>query len=291
MDFLRRIIAKAEEDNIFFMAGAISFNILVAFIPLLLFAVGVAGMALSARFGDPTAAILDLLQQALPAIRGDIDLVATVRDQIAGLLDQRRGFTLVGALLLVWFSTRLVGTLRTALREIFDLAEDRGIVQGKLFDVRMVLAAGILVMLNLGITAGIQAGQRLGVEALGLEGQALGLLQTVTAHTLAFASIWVLFLVIYRYLPARKIPWRPALIAATFTAVLHEVLKGGFGWYVTEVANYRTTYGNLISLAILFFWIYYEAIGFILGGEVAQVWTMQRARRERTRRALFGGKP
>ena len=118
MDFLRRIIAKAEEDNIFFMAGAISFNILVAFIPLLLFAVGVAGMVLSARFGDPTSAILDLVQQALPAIRGDIDLVATVRDQVAGLMDQRRGFTVVGALLLVWFSTRLVGTLRTALREI-----------------------------------------------------------------------------------------------------------------------------------------------------------------------------
>ena len=58
-----------------------------------------------------------------------------------------------------------------------------------------------------------------------------------------------------------------------------ELLKLGFGWYVTEVANYRSTYGNLVSLAVIVLWIYYEAIGFILGGEVAQVWTMRKARR------------
>jgi membrane protein len=283
------VLAKAEEDNIFFMAGAISFNVLVAFFPLVLFTVGVAAMVLSARFGDPTSAILDLVQQALPAIQGEIDLVATVRDQVSGLLDQRRGFTVVGALLLVWFSTRLVGTLRTVLREIFDVAEDRGIVRGKLFDIQIVLAGGVLVLLNLGITAAIQTGQRRGVEWLGLQGAAPGLLQTVTAQTVAFLSIWVLFLGVYRYLPARRLRWRPALIAATFTAVLHELLKEGFGWYVTEIASYSTTYGNLITLAVLFFWIYYEAIGFILGGEVAQVWSMEQARRVRTRRALFGG--
>jgi membrane protein len=289
-DFLRQLLAKAEEDNIFFMAGAISFNVLVAFVPLLLFAVGVAGMVLSARFGDPAAALLDLVQDALPAIRGDIDLVTTVRDQIAGILDQRRGFTVLGALLLLWFSTRLVGTLRTALREIFDMAEDRGLIRGKLFDIQMVLAGSVLLLVNLGLSALVQTAERAGVEVLGLEGATLGWFQTVTAQGLAFISIWVLFLAIYRYLPARRIPWKAALIAATFTAVLHELLKEGFGWYVTEVANYRTTYGNLITLAVLIFWIYYESIGFILGGEAAQVWTMQRARRVRTRRALFGGK-
>ena len=41
--------------------------------------------------------------------------------------------------------------------------------------------------------------------------------------------------------------------------------------------------GNLVTLAVLFFWIYYEALGFILGGEVAQVWTMRRARRVQIR--------
>lgn len=291
LDFARQVLIKAEEDNILFMAGAIAFNVLVAFVPLLLFTVGVTAIVLSARVGDPTALLLDLVQEALPAIRGEIDLMATVRDQIRDLLEQRRNFTVLGALLLLWFSTRLVGTLRTALREVFDIGEDRGIVQGKLFDMQVVVVGGLLLLLNVGVTAAIKAVQRAGVDVLGIGDPALGLIQNASARTVAFVSIWVLFLAIYRYLPSRRLPWKAALIAATFTAVLHEVLKYGFGWYVTELANYSTTYGNLITLAVLFFWIYYESIGFILGGEVAQVWTMQRARRVRTRRALFGGNP
>jgi membrane protein len=146
-----------------------------------------------------------------------------------------------------------------------------------------VLIGGVLLLLNVGITAGIRAAEAYGVAALELEGPFITTLEQLLAQGLAFASIWVLFLGIYRYLPVRPIPWKTALVAATFTAVLHELLKAGFGWYVTEVANYRTTYGNLITLAVLFFWIYYEAIGFILGGEVAQVWTMRRARRVQLR--------
>ena len=52
-----------------------------------------------------------------------------------------------------------------------------------------------------------------------------------------------------------------------------------FSWYATEVANYGSTFGNLATVAVLFFWIYYESLVFILGGEVAQVYTMRRASR------------
>jgi membrane protein len=140
---------------------------------------------------------------------------------------------------------------------------------------------------NLGVTAALEAARDYGIGVLGLEGDSVTFVQETFARTLAFGSIWLLFLGIFRFLPARPIPWRTALIAATFTAVMHEILKFAFGFYATEVANYRTTYGNLITLAVLFFWIYYEAQVFILGGEVAQVWTMRRALRMKTRGALF----
>ena len=53
------------------------------------------------------------------------------------------------------------------------------------------------------------------------------------------------------------------------------------------MADYGSTYGNLIAIAVLFFWIYYGSIVFILGGEVAQVWTMRRALRASRAGALF----
>lgn len=287
LDFLRRLYEKAGEDHIFFLAGAIAFNVLIAIIPLFLFAVGISGFFLG-RLSDPSAPVVDFLLQQIPAIGGDIALVDTVEEAVRGIVGQSRSLISVGSLLLIWFSTRLVGTLRTVLREVFDVAQERSVVRGKIFDIQVVVVGGMLFLVNLGVTTVVTTAQTFGTDLAGLQGRAVTALEQSVAFGLSFVSIWVLFVGIYRFLPARTIPWRTAIIAATFSAVLHDVLKWAFGWYVTELANYQTTYGNLVTLAILFLWIYYGAIVFILGGEVAQVWTMRRARRIETRAALFG---
>ncbi|MDT8341111.1 MAG: YihY/virulence factor BrkB family protein [Longimicrobiales bacterium] len=288
--FLKRVLTKADEDGIFFMGGAISFNVLVAIIPLILFSVGISGMVLQARFLDPADVVVNFILEALPAFRGDLDVAEEVRREISTVLGQGANFTLLGGALLVWLSTRLVGTLRTVLREVFDISQSRSLVAGKLYDIQVVVVGGFLFLVNLWLTAGVRAARDFGVNLLGLEGIALSRVQSGSAHALAFLSIWLLLLGIYRYLPPRRIPWRAALIAATFAALIHELLKGGFGWYVTQVANYRSTYGNLLSLAVLYFWIYYGALGFILGGEVAQVWTMRRARTAQFQGVLGGSR-
>lgn len=282
-EFIRRLWNKGVEDDIFFMAGAIAFNLLVALIPLVLLGIGVVGYVLNARFPDPSDAVLALVSENLPQVGGDADLAQAIRAPVSALVDQRSGITLFGAVFFIWVSTRLVGSLRIVLREIFDIGGDRGIVRGKIFDVQMVLVGLALLTLNLGVTVAFEAAMDFGVSLVGLDQPVLNLTQRLTGHALAFASIWTLFLLIYRYLPARRIPWRTALIAATFTGVMYEALKTGFSWYATEVANYGTTFGNLATVAVLFFWIYYMSVVFILGGEISQVYTMRKASRVQVR--------
>ncbi|MGD8319783.1 MAG: YihY/virulence factor BrkB family protein [Gemmatimonadota bacterium] len=276
-EFLRRLWTKAEEDEIFFMASAVSFNLLVAAIPLALLGIGLTGYVLSTRVGDPVQGIVSLLAENLPQGASGMDLSQTARAVVSGVMARRSGFTLLGAALFVWLATRLVGTLRLVLREIFDVAHSRGIVRGKVFDVQVVVIGVVLLTLNLGVTISLEAVLEYGVGFLGLEPTTIGLAQWLLGHAVALVSIWALFFVVYRYLPARRIPWPTALVAATFAAVAHEALKQGFSWYATDVADYSSTWGNLATVAVLFFWIYYEALVFILGGEVAQVYTMRKA--------------
>jgi membrane protein len=278
-NFLLRVVSKADEDNIFFMAGAITFNFLVALVPLILLFIGISGFVLNSRFPDPASVLIPFLLGNLPTVGGDVDLVSRVQGVIDSLVADRATVSLVGLLIFVWISTRLVGTLRTALREIFDFSHGRGIVRGKLFDALMVVVGGLLFVLNIGITVGLKTAEEYGLSLTGLEGPGLTLFRQATAQLLAFGIIWILFLLVYRYFPPRRIPWRTALTAATFTGVLFEVTKYLFSWYVTNAANFSTVYGGLTSAAILFFWIYYGAVVFILGGEVAQVYTMSRTRR------------
>ena len=286
-DFLLRVVSKADEDNIFFMAGAITFNFLVALVPLILLFIGISGFVLNSRFPDPASVLIPFLLGNLPTVGGEVDLVSRVQGVIDSLVEDRAGVSLAGLLIFVWISTRLVGTLRTALREIFDFSHGRGIIHGKLFDALMVVVGGLLFVFNIGITVGLEAAEEYGISLTGLEGPGLTLFRQATAQLLAFAIIWILFLLVYRYFPPRKIPWRTALTAATFTGVLFEVSKYLFSWYVTNAASFSSVFGGLTGAAILFFWIYYGAVVFILGGEVAQVYTMSRTRRLHASRTGF----
>jgi len=261
------------------MAGAITFNVLVAFFPLVLLFIGISGFVLTSRFPDPASVLIPFLLGNLPTVGGEVDLVARVQNVIESLLADRAGFSVVGVLVLLWITTRLVGTVRTVLREIFDFPYGRGLLRGKLFDTMMVAVGGLLFILNIGITVAVQTVEEMGVGLTGLDGPGLTFVRQVMALVLAFGFIWTLFLLVYRYFPPQRIPWRTALTAATFTGILFEISKYLFSWYLTSAANFGTVYGGLTSFAILFFWIYYCAVVFTLGGEVAQVYTMSRVRR------------
>lgn len=281
-DVVRGTWRKGQEDDIFFLAGAISFNILVAFIPLALAVLGIAGTVLTFLDTDAQQALLNYLQQIMPAAL-DVDLTSTLQ----GLAERSTGILSVGTLFFLWIATRLVGTLRVVLRQIFDLAEGRSVVAGKLFDIKMVLAAGTLFALNVALTLGLRLAATIVPGMVGIDpGEIpfIGLATDVWPLLVAFVTLWVMFLLIYRYLPPRRIRWNTAIVAATFTSIFVELLKYGFSWYVTEWAHFGTAWGNIATFVILVFWIYYTSVVFILGGQVAQVVSMRRVRRRQKQR-------
>jgi membrane protein len=281
-DVARGTWRKGAEDDIFFLAGAISFNVLVAFIPLVLAVLGIAGTVLRFMDADGQQALLNYVDQVMPDAV-DVDVVPILQE----LAHRSTGILSVGTLFFLWIATRLIGTLRTVLRQIFDLAEGRSIVAGKIFDIKMVLAAGTLFALNVALTLGLNLTAGFVSTVLGIDPAEIPFIALATniwPPFVAFFTLWVMFLLIYRFLPPRRIRWGTAVVAATFTSVLVEVLKYGFSWYVTEVAHFGTAWGNIATFVILIFWIYYTSVVFILGGQVAQVVSMRRVRRRQKER-------
>jgi membrane protein len=278
-DGLRMFWQKFNDDDAFFLAGGIAWGVLFALVPLLALGIGLTGFVLSARFDDPTEAVVELFAGAMPQTSAAASFADVLRNLVIEVTANRAGLTVVGALVFIWLATRLSGSVRSALFRVFEVGVRRGMVHGKLFDVLAVVTGVLLVTLNLGVTIVFTAAMGFGVEIFGWGGETVTIAQRLLAATIAFSSIWTLFLLAYRYLPARRTPWRTTVVAATFAALAHELLKLAFSTYVTEVANYTSTLGNLATAAILLLWIYYGALVFIVGGEVAHVYTMLRARR------------
>lgn len=242
---------------------------------------GITGAVLRHQNADVTGVLMNYLMEALPDAGEDFR--QKVRQLLQGFTEASTGLLGIGTAIFVWVATRLIGTLRTVLREVFDITRDRGIVAGKLFDLKMVLAAGSLFAVNVGVTIILNIVAGYGRDLFGIDASQLGYAGQIWAQLIAFLSLWLMFLMIYRYLPPRRISWRTVLIAATFTAVLFELMKQGFSIYA-QVADYGSVYGNLTFLLILILWIYYASVVFILGGEVGQVASMQHIRKQQRER-------
>ena len=285
-DYVVRVIAQADDDNIFMLASAVSFSVLLAAVPFLFIIVSLISLTLEATAASAGIEPIDQLRQYLdviiPVLGGQA--VGPGRNLPEEIIERTvsQGGTvgIISFIAFVWFSTRLFGSVRAVLGEIFDLRQSRGIIQGKIFDAEMVLVSSVLVILNIGVTIAVNVMKSRGLAALDLSPVSIGILESVYASVTAIAFIFLLFLLVYKFVPDQRVPWRMAVTAAVFTAVCWEILKVAFAFYLTQIADYRSIYGGIATLIVVVIWVYYLSVVFILGAEVAQVRELRRVRRK-----------
>lgn len=71
-----------------------------------------------------------------------------------------------------------------------------------------------------------------------------------------FILTTLIFFLIYKFVPNRKVDWKPALIASTITAVFWNLARWGYALYTKEIVTYNKIYGSLAAIPILLVWIY-----------------------------------
>jgi membrane protein len=76
------------------------------------------------------------------------------------------------------------------------------------------------------------------------------------------------FMMLYTLVPNAPVKWRHALVGGVFAALLFELAKHGFAYYVTRVPTYQTIYGALAALPIFLVWIYLSWLVILLGAVV-----------------------
>ena len=279
---------NSGDDDIFFLAGGIAFNILLAVVPFALLLITGVAYLLGQTADASTAQVSALLDRLLPGGLGTgTDLLRAV---IADAIRTRGRVGLLSAVSFVWFSTRLFGSLRSVLAEVFDIEQERGIVAGKVFDVKVTVASTLLVVAYSGLSAYLSLATSSGVQVLinmGVRRDVMGGLEYWAGRGVAFSVITAMFFGLYKTVPNRRIRWKTALLAASFAGVLLEVAKMVFAAYVRSFNPGSLYTGTLAAFVIIVFWVYYASLVFILGGEVAQVFELRYVRR--VQRAVLEG--
>ena len=203
---------------------------------------------LRSLFGPATTGVL---MDAIDTAQSDEGTLAATVSIVTLLIGATSVFAaLEGALQAIW------GARAAAPIGIY------GWVRARLLSFGLILALGFLLLVSLSISTALAALR--GVVAKYYNGVVV--LMAALDFVISIALIAGLIAVIYRYLPAKRLAWRPILWGALVTALLFQLGRWGISFYLAR-STQPTAFGAAASFAALLLWLYYSAQIFLLGAE------------------------
>jgi YihY family inner membrane protein len=260
---LARALLKSHQDHAKDMAASIAYFSFFSLFPLLL------GVIAGASFFLDSVAIKDrlysLLADALPGSS------AIVRDNVEALTRLRGAAGAASVAGLLWSASKMFGAVSRGINHALGLKSTQPFFVFPLRYFLMAITVSVLLFFAMAIPTILELLSQfdLGLLANNLLGFAGG---HITSYVFVFTALCLL----YRFVPYEKPSWREVVPGALFSALLLELGKTGFVFYIDRVAHLEAVYGSVSSIIVLLLWLYFSARVLLLGSELIAV------RREQT---------
>jgi membrane protein len=248
-------------DNCALMAAAISFYATLSFIPLFLVFMSVAGFVLHSS-DQALVAVTTLLIETFPAS------TAAVFKILSDLMQRKTVFGLIGLAGLTWAASRIFSAVENAMSIVWKVKKGRAYWHSKFLSLLLVPIAVLIMFSSLAFTAFYTVARNLTIPLIDLNVSEATFVSKVFAIVFPMALGFVLFYLVYRIIPYRKVSPKAALIGALCSSVMWEAAKLLFDIYIKHYAHYQKIYGSFGTLVVMFFWIYYSAFIILIGAEI-----------------------
>ena len=265
---------RFNEDKCWTSAIAISYFALLCSVP-----VTALFFATAARFlGDTGMALrsLNIFTDEFFA-RQDPAFFKSLGD-LSGAVGQLGLFGVVGSLVSASF---LFSSLITTINHIFRTKYHKSFFYNRLIEFLTMFVVGIFMLFSLAMTAVWTAfGRTLKESELvraTLNPEALAAVDNVfLKYIIPYALTFLMFFILYKFIPEAKVHTRAAVIPAAVAALLYEVFKRLFAFYVVHVSAVGIVLdellrGTLTSIIFFLLWISASMLILLWGAELAAV--------------------
>lgn len=249
-------LQRAGEKKLTQVAASLTFTTVLSIVPLL--AVVLALFTAFPLFADFRVALESFLTSSL--------MPPSVSDNVMLYLNQfaakASGLTAAGTLFLIVTSVMLFMTIDEAFNDIWQVERQRPLRQ------RMLVYWAIISLGPILAGGSLWATSILTRESLGHVEE----LPTVVGFALSFVPLIVTglgFTALFVGVPNRRVLWRDALAGGMGTAIVLEIMRAGFAYYLTRFPSYTIVYGAFATLPIFLLWLYLSWLAVLLGATVA----------------------
>jgi len=246
-------------------AAGIAYRVLFALAPLAIVLVWITGIVLRDRdLGD---AVTDAIIEFLPVDPSSREQVLQAVESVASPTSLAG---VVAHLGLAWTASGIISSIRSGLEQAMRVDERAAIAHRKLVDVVLVVGAGGLVVLLVGLSSLATLVRRWlqpVLDRIGLEGL---LTPGVTPIVTGAAAVGVT-LVLYRFVPSRRLPFRDALVGAAATGLMTAGIAVASSYVFDAVLEMSSIFGSITTVFVFLYSVYLHACALLLGAEIARV--------------------
>lgn len=273
-DVIRATFKRANEDRIGNLAITISYFALLCSIPVAALFAFVSTKIL----GDPEFAFRSLNVFSEEFFAQIDPLFLNKIQNIPRYIGNLGLFGILGSFVAASF---LFSRLINSINFIFKAQYQKSFFYNRLMEYILMFIIGVIMLISLSITAiwtaihrsirsSVFVAEHINPEFVSLANNFF--LQYLIPFTLTFLVIFVM----YKFIPEIKVYTKSALFAAFVTALLWEVFKRGFAYYLAHFSAIGIVFNQLVQgtlTSIIFFllWITFSLILLLLGAELTTV--------------------
>jgi membrane protein len=256
---MRRAARKWLEDHGTDLSAAIAFYAFFSIFPLLLGVISAAGYFFESKVARDR--LYGSLNEFLP---GSADLV---RQNLESVVGARGALGAIGLIGLFWSGSAGFGAITRGVNRALGAKRTHPYLLARLRYVLMTLVVSLLLILSVSVTATLEILAKLDLTLLARLGIDPGTLSRIGGSVAAALFAFLIYALIYKVTPYIETHWRQILPGAVLGAVLFELGKYGFLFYLGRLADFEAVYGPLSSIIVLLLWLYLSAAVLIFGAE------------------------
>ena len=257
LTFVRTVVRRFSQDRVLVAASSLSYTSLLAIVPL--FAIAFSVMMAFPVFDGMTAQLLNIvLSYAAPHIGGELE------NYVDRFVSNTSQLTVLGVIWLAVTAVMLLSTIESAFNAIWRVEKSRPIAM-RLLAYWTTLTLGPLLM-GAGLSLSTVAFAMNNFQTLGVD---LGFIREFGLRLMPFLFAAGGFTILYLALPNRRVKFRYAFLGAAVASVMFELLKSGFGFYLSHAGTFESVYGSLAALPVFLIWMYLVWAVVLFGAIVA----------------------
>ncbi|NTU54469.1 MAG: YihY family inner membrane protein [Chlorobiaceae bacterium] len=241
-------------DHILVSAGSLAFQALLSLVPFM--AVSLSILRVFPVFSSLRQYIGDFLFQNFAPAQG-----ALLKEYLWGFIDKTSTLSTVGGLFLIIIALFLISTIDQTLNGIWEVQTPRRWLQGFTLYWTVLTLGPVFIGTSVVASSFVWYSVLSGSELLGMKMRLVSFIP--------FFNSAVAFFLLYMLVPNRKVRFIHAFSGGLLAAILFDLSKRWFAFYVSTFGTFEHIYGALSVIPMLFFWIYLEWLVVLTGAEFA----------------------